>query len=203
MLLCRKQGDLSHAAEIADKIEALTSDHPEQQSVEMSIECAQTYAIAGQSEKARATAAGSITAELTDADALVGLALLWGDAIDAPDLPRSQVLAEQAISVARPFGVELADAWDIKGWLLVQSGQVTEGMQYLKAAAAMCADSVTVHYHLGCTFQIQGHHDQAIKEWNLAKKFLDDHKPFSLSTSITDNGQLVAGALEHAIQTSK
>ena len=68
------------------------------------------------------------------------------------DDPKALETAERANRLAP----DNADIEDTLGWILVQQGDVEQGLNYLRSSASMRPDNASVQYHLGVAYQKAG-----------------------------------------------
>lgn len=86
--------------------------------------------------------------------------------------PKAKTTAEQAYKLAP----KSPPVQDTLGWILVQGGDPTRGLDLLRQAASQAPDSPTIHYHLGVALARVGDKTAARKELNQA---LRPGKPFT------------------------
>jgi len=111
--------------------------------------------------------------------ALNNLALVYGKAGD----PRALETARKAVKLNQ----RSAFANDTLGWLLVQEKQYSEGLKYLRNAAALAPHNGEIRYHLAVALQGIGKREESAREleaalseegqhdWTADAKALRDH----------------------------
>lgn len=87
---------------------------------------------------------------------LNNLALLYAESED----PRALELARRAHSLM-PGSPEIGDTL---GWILVQQGELLEGLRHLRDAQTRAADDPGISYHIAVALQRLGRTDEAIVE---------------------------------------
>ena len=73
--------------------------------------------------------------------------------------PKALDIARQANDAAP----DNADIEDTLGWILVQRGELEEGLRYLQSSASTRPDNPSVQYHLGVAYQKAGRERQAVR----------------------------------------
>lgn len=123
----------------AEPIEAWVREHPADAAARLAL--AQVYQATGSAAAAVAEYEKALELRPGTLVALNNLAWLYGERGD----PRAVAVARQAVAAAPGVG-SIADTL---GWILVQQGQIDEGLKYVQQAHDLDRENPEIAYHLG------------------------------------------------------
>ncbi len=138
-------------AAVEDRLSAWLQQHPKDAAMQRLLASAQVQL--GQSDAAKA----QYEAMLPTTDPVVLNNLAW--IYMTEDDPRAIELARKANSAAP----KNPDIEDTLGWILVNLGELEEGLDYLRSSARVRPDNASVQFHLGVAYMKMGEHENAIR----------------------------------------
>ena len=174
---CRELTDKPFGVNLTFLPTVTSPDYPGYIEANMSV--AQMYLLQGQPDKAAHAYQAVVATRPGHVRALLNLASLYVDHLDAPDKALSPAKRAVDLTPANPRALATY------GWVLAKIGRPHEALTYLRSAVDQ-APTVTGHYWLGWTLEQLGRTDEAIAQYEAAADLLGDAQDSPIRRTLTE-----------------